>query len=116
MEPILFWYPSIPDEDSPGKHEQGKITAVQLAREPYEAVVETMGYSFHLVFGKHTGGMFLCIPNWDIGCELASLSDYNWNRNSLLNTGNLDEDICSAVAWSLSNIGNLMKLLSLGRN
>jgi hypothetical protein len=27
--------------------------------------------------------MFLCIPNWQIGCELSALSDTFWNSEQL---------------------------------
>lgn len=41
-------------------------------REYYESMV-----------GKHTYGRYLCIPNWGIGTEIASLSDCFWNRERL---------------------------------
>ncbi|MDK2962225.1 MAG: hypothetical protein PWP20_1351, partial [Eubacteriaceae bacterium] len=50
---------------------------------PYELELSAKGQRFHLLFGKHTYGNFLCIPNWDIGCELADYSDTFWNTERL---------------------------------
>ena len=90
MEPILYWYPVVYlDEDDPEDRvivrESGKITPIQLSQEPYEVNVAARGSSFHLIFGSQINGMFLCIPNWNVGCELSRLSDRDWNMNSLRN-------------------------------
>lgn len=116
MEPILFWYPIVYlDEKDPADHvvyrDSGKITPLQLSREPYEVIVNARGSSFHLIFGKQVNGMFLCIPNWNIGCELSNLFDRDWNMNSLLNTEGLDYEETTAIIWALYNIGNLLRLL-----
>lgn len=49
----------------------------------YEAILEGRGSSFHVIAGPQIHGMFLCIPNWQIGCELASLKDTFWNSEQL---------------------------------
>lgn len=36
-----------------------------------------------MLVGKHAYGKYLCIPNWGIGTEIASLSDCFWNRERL---------------------------------
>lgn len=116
MGPILYWYPVVYlDEDDPEDYvvvrEQGRIIPSQLNREPYEANVEARGYSFRLIFGKQTNGMFLCIPDWNTGCNLSELTDYDWNMDSLLKTDRLDYEECTAIAWAISSIGSLLKLL-----
>ena len=44
----------------------------------YEAEIEGRGTYFHVIAGRHKYGNFLCIPNFNIGCELSDLSDLNW--------------------------------------
>lgn len=50
---------------------------------PYELEVNARGSSFHILCGEHAYGNFICIPNWNIGTELAGLSDCFWNFERL---------------------------------
>lgn len=50
---------------------------------PYELEVTARGSSFHILCGQHKYGNFICIPNWNIGTELAGLSDSFWNFERL---------------------------------
>lgn len=50
---------------------------------PYELEVTARHSSFHILCGKHEYGNYLCIPNWNIGTELAGLSDRFWNFERL---------------------------------
>lgn len=115
MEPILYWYPVVYldkdyPEDSVVEHEYGKIIPYRLKENTYEAAVKARGCSFHMIFGDKINGMFLCIPNWNIGCELSSLSDQSWNLHSLLMTGRIDYEECTAIVWALSSIADMIKL------
>ncbi len=115
MKPILYWYPLVYLNDDPEDRvtirAHGRITECQLEHEPYEAVVEACGSSFHLVFGHKESGMFLCIPDWNIGCEVAELSDRRWNLKSLMKTGRLDYEKSNAIVWALYNIGSLLRFI-----
>lgn len=116
MKPILYWYPVVYlDEDDPEDsvvvRDSGKIIPLQLSQEPYEVNVEARGSSFHMIFGSQINGMFLCIPNWNIGCELSRLSDRDWNMNSLLKTDSLDYEEATAIIWALYSIGDLLRLI-----
>lgn len=116
MSPILYWYPIVyldgdDPEDNVVVRKQGKIIPYQLDQEPYDVSVEASGYSYHLIFGKQVDGMFLCIPNWDIGCEISDLSEWSWNIDSLLKTGWLDYEDAAAIAWALYSIDDLFKLI-----
>lgn len=116
MEPILYWFPIVyHDDDNPENdevvQENGKIIPCQLDHEPYEAMVETYGYSFHIIFGHQTCGMFLCIPNWEVGCELSTLSDRHWNIESMMRTEALDYECSTAIAWALSSIDTVLSLI-----
>ncbi|MCH4890882.1 hypothetical protein EZV73_25100 [Acidaminobacter sp. JC074] len=59
------------------------IVDVYSDKEPFEFNVSVNGSSFHILLGSHLGGNFICIPNWEIGCELASYSDTFWNSEKL---------------------------------
>jgi len=49
----------------------------------FEAVLEGNGSSFHVIAGPQIHGMFLCIPDWQVGCELSTLEDTFWNSEQL---------------------------------
>lgn len=51
--------------------------------EPYEMNICSDGNLYHVLIGSHSHGNFICIPNWEIGCELAGLSDSFWNIERL---------------------------------
>ena len=42
---------------------------------PLEAVIESDGESFHIIYGKHNRGYYLVIPNWNVGCEMSDYKD-----------------------------------------
>lgn len=111
---IPYQYPVLhPEEDAPEdafvEYEEGGITIIRLDTEPYECIVEALGYSFHILFGSQINGNFLCIPNWNIGCELASLDDLRWNLNSLLNTDHLDYEESTAIIYAVAAINGMIQ-------
>lgn len=73
----------------------------------YEAEIDGKGSSFHVVTGPHVNGMFLCIPNWQIGCELSHLSDVFWNSEQLRH--HLNPIDTHTVAVGLSHLQNLVE-------
>ena len=116
MTPVLFWFPIVYfDEEDPEDNlvvqEQGKIIPYRLDSEPYEISVKARGYRYHLVFGHKVKGMFLCIPDWNVGCELSDLSDRDQNMDYLLKTDRLDYEDSTVVAWALFSIGSLLRLI-----
>ena len=116
MEPILYWYPVVysngdASEDRLVVCESGKISPIQLKKEPYEVAIEAGGASFHLVFGHKSEGMFLCIPDRYTGCELSELSNRDSNMNFLLKTGLLDYEDTTAIVWALYSINGLLRFI-----
>lgn len=110
---IPYQYPVVYlDEDDPEDtvilQEEGYIIPIQIKKEPYECTVEARGYSYHLLFGSQINGNFLCIPNWNIGCELASLDDKEWNLHSLLNTDRLNYEDSTAIISALAIMRGLI--------
>lgn len=87
----------------------GSIDPIQLEHEPYEVEVNARGSYFHLIIGSHAYGNFICIPNWDVGTELADLSDSFWNQERLCNTKLKKVDACS-VAYALQVLSNYVDL------
>lgn len=87
----------------------GKIIPLQLESEPYEVEVSARGSYFHLLVGHHAYGNYICIPNLDIGTELASLSDVFWNLERLRNTKLKKVDACS-VAYALLELSKYVNI------
>ena len=50
---------------------------------PCEAELCARGSRFHLIVGRHSYGNYRCIPNWDVGTELTSLTELFWNEECL---------------------------------
>ena len=87
----------------------GEIIPIQLKQEPYEIEVSARGSYFHLLVGHHAYGNFLCIPNWDIGTELASLSDSFWNLERLSSTKLKKVDACS-ITYALVELSKYVNI------
>ena len=69
-----------------GKHKTtwtGQIYEIKGIKENCEMKVTARGSHFHVIFGSHSYGNYLCIPNWNVGCELADYSDMFWNYEQL---------------------------------
>jgi len=87
---------------------EGTLTPLRLTN-PYEAEVSARGSSFHLVAGTHKYGNYLCIPNWNIGTELAALSDRFWNYEKLSEFTDLSDVDAYSVAYALAALSKLVK-------
>ena len=73
---------------------------------PYrEFVITGRDTSFHGIEGPQQNGNFLCLTNWNVGCELASLSDIFWNRESL--SRHLAPVDAATVACGLKCLGEM---------
>lgn len=53
---------------------EGKTIAVEITGKGSQMVA---------VIGEYIYGNYICIPNWGVGCPLASLDDRFWNREQL---------------------------------
>ena len=106
--PVVYFYSDDP-EDSDITYCEGTIWPINLDREPYEMNLNAQGCSFHLIFGRQVNGRFLCIPNWQFGCELAKLKDTSWNLNSILEKDSrLDYEDASAITYALELVSDLI--------
>lgn len=87
----------------------GEIIPIRMDTEPYEIEVSARGSYFHLLVGHHAYGNYIVIPNWDIGTELASLSDSFWNLERLCKTKLKKVDACS-VAYALLELSKYVNI------
>jgi hypothetical protein len=87
---------------SPSKKWDGKIIPIKLDSEPYEAEITARDSSFHVLIGHHIYGQYLCIPNWNVASELATLEDVFWNREQLVNYTKLNKTDASSVACGIA--------------
>lgn len=111
---ITFKYPVVKlDVEQPDEsvllYREGEIRPIQLDHEPYEMSVNTYDHGFHLIFGSQINGNFLCIPNWQFGCELSRLDNKAWNMDAL----NWDEsrivpEDMPAIVWALAEVAELI--------
>ena len=107
MNQIFYNFPvTYPSNDYSSNSEvkmlEGNIEPINLSTEPYEMNINALGWSYHVIFGSQINGHFLCIPNWDIGCELAAYDDISWNLNSLLKENSkINYQGASAVLYAL---------------
>lgn len=112
--PLSFEYPVVyfisdDPEDAEVSYYEGSVWPINLEREPYEMTLIAQGYSFHLIFGSQINGRFLCIPDWQFGCELAQLSDKSWNLNSILEKDSrLDYEDATAITWALDMVSKMI--------
>ena len=95
------------------RYKKASLFPIHLTSEPYEAFIETQGLSFHIIFSSQANGNFLCIPNWQLGCELSDYSDKSRNRKSLLRSSSmLDYEDATAIAYGIELMQS-EKLISL---
>lgn len=93
-----------------GKSWIGEIMPLQMETEPYEVEISARGSYFHLLVGHQAYGNYICIPNWDIGTEIASLSDSFWNLERLRGNTKLKKvDACS-ITYALVELSKYVNL------
>ena len=106
--PVVYFYGD-DEEDSEIIQKEGRIEPLKTDKEPYEAIVSAEGYSFHILFGSQSNGMFLCIPWWHMGCELAHLNDIFWNRESISGSDeSFSYENATAIAYALKELNELV--------
>lgn len=69
--------------------------------------VEYGGNYYSVIFGRYVNGGFCSIPNWEVGCELATMSDVFWNAGAIgraLKDDKAGKNIAEAIATYCSYI------------
>jgi hypothetical protein len=86
---------------------EGTIRLLKLT-DPYEMAVTARGSSFYLIVGQHQYGRYICIPDWNIGTELASLTDCFWNYERLTAYTSLEKVDAYSVVSALVALNELI--------
>jgi hypothetical protein len=84
---------------------QGEIRMLSMSDNTYEVEITGRGTYFHVIVGEHQYGNYICIPNHEVGCELATYSDMFWNTECL--SKHLQEIDAVTVACGLSHLSEL---------
>lgn len=85
----------------------GTILPLKLT-DPFEVEVTARGSTFHLIVGHHQYGQYICIPNWNIGTQLASLTDRFWNYERLTAYTELDTVDAYSIVSALVVLSKLI--------
>ena len=68
-----------------------------MMMEQFETMISCEGFRYHLIYGQHSYGYYLVIPEWNIGCEMSDCNDTFWNTESLRKTGLTERTIHKIV-------------------
>lgn len=79
----------------------------QKGKNQYEMEVTGRGSYFHLLFGSHAYGNYLCIPSWDFGCELSSFTDMFWNLERISTKIRIVD--ATTITYALFTFGEYIK-------
>lgn len=61
----------------------GEILTASFTKSMLEADVNSRGSYFQIIMGHYSKGNYLCVPNWNIGIELAGFNDHYWTLEKL---------------------------------
>ena len=89
--------------DTEGDSHTAEIKIIRKGN-PLEMDVITEGWVFHVIAGSHRDGNYVCIPNWNIGSELASLNDRYWNSERLIQYASMGRENAEVVAAALAEV------------
>jgi hypothetical protein len=84
----------------------GIITNCKGNEQRCEFELQSRGSYYHVIIGKHDYGRYVCIPNWDVGCELADYADTFWNTERL--SKQLKTVDAITIATAISEIKGLL--------
>ncbi len=85
-----------------------KIEGKYQARVLWEQSLAIGNNSYLVIYGEHTNGWFIAIPNWGICIEAAEAADINYNTDRFQGVG-LSENHAVALAQAISEADNLPK-------
>lgn len=71
-----------------------------------EISVNHNGSSYLIIYGQHVNGGFFCIPNHQVGGELAATTDVFWNSGSIGSALD-DMEVGKVIARAIKNNGRV---------
>ena len=74
---------------------------------PFEAVLTTRGFDFHVIITESSNGLVLTVPNWGISAELTDYGDQYWNAKQILRTCSVPVWIAETLAGAIAELGPL---------
>lgn len=86
------------------------VERLQKTNTGFEASITVNNWLFHIVVGKFQFGYYLCIPNWNVGIELASYKDTFWNLEQLIKVMKREDAI--SIVTSIKYISEHIKTIT----
>lgn len=62
-----------------------------------EFSVVVYGMSYLVIYGRHIGGYFCCVPNWNWGCEMEEPQQVAKNVRKLIECG-ANKEVAEGIA------------------
>jgi len=84
----------------------GRIEKIDKYGTHYEMRVESRS-ELQVIFGCSSGGNFICLPDFNLGCHLAHLKDRFWNQEKLVSI--LGEVDGITITEALYNVHDLIQ-------
>lgn len=85
---------------------EGDLEVMRCLPSCCEAGVTGRGSYFHIIVGEHSYGKYVCIPNLNLGSELAALDDVFWNRERLSRL--MGEVDATTLSYGIRFLGELL--------
>lgn len=88
------------DRDCP-EHEREWTGQVEIAIQTahtVELIIYGRGSRMDAIIGKYSIGLYICIPDINVGCPISSMSDFFWNRQRLSEQMNQTDAVTVACA------------------
>ncbi len=86
---------------------EAAIKLISHRNDLIEVAITGRGSYLHVITGSQCNGNFICIPNYEVGSELASYDDEFWNRERLRRSlGIID---ATTVAAGLKHLQELLE-------
>lgn len=89
---------------------EGEVIPIHIGTQIVECEINARGSSFYVLIGRYKFGRCICIPNWDVGAELASLNDVYWNREHLVTYTKLNSVDASSIACGIATLATTLEI------
>lgn len=67
-----------------GSSWNGSITSITASDNHVEAEVTSRDSYFQIILGHYKYGNYLCVPNWNLGIEIAEFNNHHWIMEKLI--------------------------------
>lgn len=89
-----------PDRDCPAHEREwtGQVGIAIQTADTVELIIHGRGSRMDAIIGKYRTGLYICIPDINVGCPISSMSDFFWNRERLSEQMNQTDAVTVACA------------------